>query len=210
MDREKLKQFIVGPLIFVSIFGLTDIVRPRLFGGPSLIGMLFGGSSATRPVAVAPPKIQIETKKSPTPIETKKSRTPEVVSNLPEGDEEAEGPLVHELPPFPAITEWGRNPFLTPKEVASLKGVKPSAAKEPPPPVAIKSIIIQGSSRVAAIGDSIVTEGEMVGEERVVEIRENGVMLAREDEVRFVEIPKPSFSRKSKPVLSQVEGSEKP
>ncbi|MBI3301771.1 MAG: hypothetical protein HYZ72_06800 [Deltaproteobacteria bacterium] len=167
-------------MIFVSVFGLTWILRTRLFGGPSL----------KRPVAVVPPAAQIE---------IKKSLTPKVVSNLPEGDEEAEGPLVHELPPFPAITEWGRNPFLTPEEVASLKGVKLPAAKEPSPPIAIKSIIIQGSSRVAAIDDSIVTEGEMVGEERVVEIRENGVRLARGDEVRFVEVPKPSFSRRDKP-----------
>lgn len=190
MDREKLKQLIVLPLIFVSILGVTDIVRPYLFGGPSLIGLLLGGSSPRRPVTVAPPATQIKTIKSP---------TPEVASNLPEGGEEAEGPLVWELPPFPVITEWGRNPFLTPEEVASLKGVKLPTAKEPPPPIAIKSIIIQGYNRVAAIDDLIVTEGEMVGEEMVVEIRENGVMLARGDEMRFVEVPEPSFFRKDGP-----------
>jgi len=187
MDREKLKQLIVLPLVFVSVFGLTWILRTRLFGV---------SSPRSRVAAIRPAK----------KIETKTSHTAKAVSNLPEGDEEPEGPIVLQLPPFPVIAKWGRNPFLTPEEVASLKGIKLSPSKEslppskgPPPPVAIKSIIIQGSNRVAAIDNSIVTEGEMVGEERVVEIRENGVMLARGDEIRFVEVPQPAFSRQDKP-----------
>jgi len=193
MDREKLKQLIVLPLIFVSIFSVTWLLQTRVFGV---------STSKRRGAAVS----------RTTKTRTVKSRTPEPASNFPEVDKEVEEPLVWELPPFPVITEWGRNPFLTPQEIASLKGIKLPifTSKKPLPSVAIKSIIIQGSSRVAAIDDLIVTEGEMVGEEIVVEIREDGVMLAREDEVRFVEVAKPSFFRKDRPVLSEAEGSEEP
>lgn len=109
--------------------------------------------------------------------------------------------------PRPEAGVWGRNPFLTQEEIASLQ------KKEPPPPIPetvappvweVKSILISGSSRVATINDSIVTVGDFVGEERVLEIQEDRVVLGREGKKWVIRVKQPAI-----PIEMEEERSER-
>ena len=66
---------------------------------------------------------------------------------------------------------WGRNPFLTEAET-----IKPVAGGEAPVPT-VRAIIMGRPKPVATIDGRVVTVGEKVGDEKVVEIREDSVVL---------------------------------
>ena len=122
------------------------------------------------------------------------------------------------LPPAPAIVgnatlpiqiaalpagEWGRNPFLTPSEIAAL-------APQPLPPIIMNlpepilaplpeqvralpqytvSVIVAGEEGAWAVVDSrVVRPGDRLGEETVSQINEQGVVLERAGETRQVRI----------------------
>ncbi|MFQ5827583.1 MAG: hypothetical protein ACE5JD_00310 [Candidatus Methylomirabilia bacterium] len=94
---------------------------------------------------------------------------------------------------------WGRDPFLTAEEERALRAPKsaksPVAKPLPPPPppaplpsYTVKAVIISGSEKVASIDGRLLSEGERLGEERVVEIRPDGVVLERAGRRRRIEL----------------------
>lgn len=89
-----------------------------------------------------------------------------------------------------------RDPFFTAAEerrepVQVVAAPPPAPAAPPvvaPPPYTVKMVLISGAARVAAIDGRIVSEGEMLGDERVVEIQTGGVVLERGGRRRVVEV----------------------
>ena len=74
---------------------------------------------------------------------------------------------------------WGRNPFLTPEEEAM--GGRPGTKG-----LDIKTIIVGDDKSVATLGRFTVTVGENIGEEKVVEIRRDAVVLERNGRRRIL------------------------
>ena len=74
---------------------------------------------------------------------------------------------------------WGRNPFLTPEEEAT--GGRPGAKG-----LDVKTIIVGDFKSVATLGGYTVSVGENIGEERVVEIRRDAVILERNGRRRII------------------------
>jgi hypothetical protein len=95
---------------------------------------------------------------------------------------------------------WKRNPFLTREEMNSLrkKGTStvPSASAVISLPVfpqwEVKSIFTSGSSRVATVNDHIVKVGDFLGEEMVLEIKEDSVVLGSKGKRRVLRQRQPS------------------
>ncbi len=88
-----------------------------------------------------------------------------------------------------------RDPFFTaaeerggPVRVVDVPPPSPPAVVPPPPAYTVKMVLISGAARVAAIDGRIVSEGEMLGDERVVEIQTGGVVLERGGRRRVVEV----------------------
>lgn len=87
---------------------------------------------------------------------------------------------------------WSRDPFFTAEEEQALR--TPKVVKVSPPPPAplpsytVKAVLISDSAKVATIDGRQVAEGEMLGEERVVEIRSDGVVLERAGQRRRIQI----------------------
>lgn len=87
-------------------------------------------------------------------------------------------------------TPWGRNPFLTEAEAARgnapvtgvLEGLK------------VKSIIMGRPKSVATIDGKTVAVGEKIGEETVVEIRQDSVVLEMDGAKRILRVSEPSIS----------------
>lgn len=84
---------------------------------------------------------------------------------------------------------WGRNPFLT--EAETLKPLIP--AREAVVPT-VRAIIIGRPKPVATIDGKVVTVGDKIGEEKVVEIREDSVVLETDGGRRSLKIAAPSAS----------------
>ena len=77
---------------------------------------------------------------------------------------------------------WGRNPFLTEAET-----IKPVVSGEAVVPT-VRAIIMGRPKPVATIDGRVVTVGDKVGEARVVEIREDSVVLGTGRERRTLKI----------------------
>ncbi|MFA4916735.1 MAG: hypothetical protein WC560_08705 [Syntrophales bacterium] len=56
----------------------------------------------------------------------------------------------------------------------------------------VKSIITSGSSRVATVNDHIVKAGDFLGEEMIMEIRQDSVVLGRKGKRRVLRQRQPS------------------
>ena len=74
---------------------------------------------------------------------------------------------------------WGRNPFLTPEEEAT--GGRPGTKG-----LDVKTIILGEDKSVATLGPYTVSVGEKIGEEKVVEIRRDAVVLERNGRRRIL------------------------
>ncbi len=83
------------------------------------------------------------------------------------------------LQPTDEDTAWGRNPFLTPEEEAS--GGRPADQG-----LVIRTIIIGHDKSVATLGGRTVTVGDRIGDEIVVEIRRNAVVLEKNGRRRIL------------------------
>jgi len=94
---------------------------------------------------------------------------------------------------------WGRNPFLTKEEMNSLrkKETLPTSPTSmiisPFPQWEVKSILTSGSGRVATVNDHIVKVGDFLGEERVLEINEDSVVLGSKGKRRLLRQRQPSI-----------------
>lgn len=90
-------------------------------------------------------------------------------------------------------TAWQRDPFFTAPEeqaLAAPKGEKKTAAPPTPlPSYTVKAILISGAGKVATLNGQLVSEGEPIGEERVVEIRPDAVILERAGQRRRISLP---------------------
>lgn len=100
---------------------------------------------------------------------------------------------------------WGRNPFLTPSEMAALEGPRPGdparqptgpateggqgapAVSPPPMPLNITAIMVGGQRNVAIINEQLVREGDLIGGERVVQIQPDAVVLEKDGKRRVVQ-----------------------
>lgn len=88
---------------------------------------------------------------------------------------------------------WSRDPFFTAEEEQALRAPKVAKAPPPPPPAplpsyTVKAVVISDSAKIATIDGRLVSEGEMLGEERVVEIQPEGVILERAGQRRRIRI----------------------
>lgn len=84
-------------------------------------------------------------------------------------------------------SSWGRNPFLT--EAETLKPLIPAGEAVVP---TVRAIIIGRPKPVATIDGKVVTVGDKIGEEKVVEIREDSVVLETDRGRRSLKIAAPS------------------
>jgi hypothetical protein len=74
---------------------------------------------------------------------------------------------------------WGRNPFLTRKEIASIQEkAVPVSNNATIPHWDLKSILISGPDRVAIIDDYIVTVGDYIRGMKVIKINRSNVVLS--------------------------------
>ena len=88
---------------------------------------------------------------------------------------------------------WRRDPFLTTQEEQALltpkaAPVKPKEAPAPLPSYTLKAVLISDGEKVATLNSSVVSEGEQIGEERVVEIRPDRVILERAGQRRTISL----------------------
>lgn len=89
---------------------------------------------------------------------------------------------------------WSRDPFFTAEEELALRtGKTPPAPASPPsstplPSYTVKVVLISGASKIAAIDGLLVSEGDLLGEERVVEIQPEWVMLERAGQRRRITV----------------------
>jgi hypothetical protein len=85
-----------------------------------------------------------------------------------------------------------RDPFFTLAEIAEM-GRPPVVRRETPTPVAppaysVKLVMMTGSQGRALIGDQVVKVGDMLGDERVIEIRRGEVVLEHSGARRRLEL----------------------
>ena len=89
-------------------------------------------------------------------------------------------------------TAWRRDPFFTAAEEKALAEPKSEKKSEAPPKplpsYTIKTILISSAGKVATLDGQLVSEGEPIGEERVVEIRPDGVILERAGQRRRISL----------------------
>jgi hypothetical protein len=137
------------------------------------------GTYYLSPAAVAP----VFRKKSPSGAAELLARRP-----VPEGTTarmlpEVTGPvrLVDERTP------WGRNPFLTEEEEARARDPEVAGLR-------VKAIIVGSPRSVATLNGQTVLVGEMIGGEKVLEIRRDAVVLERGGQKRVLRIREPSVS----------------
>lgn len=88
--------------------------------------------------------------------------------------------------PLDEKTPWGRNPFLTEEEA--------ERGRLPGTELTVKAIIAGRPKSVATIDGRTVLVGEMVGEEKVVEIRPDAVVLESEGRKRILRVREPSVT----------------
>jgi len=89
--------------------------------------------------------------------------------------------------------ESGRNPFVLPPGVRLLSEKEPTLGKFenkpidiPPLPLKIKAILISDHIRLASIDRYIVTVGDLIYDERVLEIKADQVVLGKGDKKRTI------------------------
>ncbi len=89
---------------------------------------------------------------------------------------------------------WGRNPFLTREEIASIQGkTAPVTNKTPIPQWDLKSILISGTDRVAIIDDYIVTVGDYIRGMKVLKINRSDVVLGGKLGNTVIRLKQPSI-----------------
>ena len=94
-----------------------------------------------------------------------------------------------------ADRRWGRNPFLTPAEIALLNGVgsghhTDEARADSQTASAAKIVLVSDERKVVMLEDGrLLTEGDMVGNEIVADVDIGGVVLAGKNGTRRIDTP---------------------
>lgn len=77
--------------------------------------------------------------------------------------------------------DWGRNPFLTPREIWAVDNYRPYLTSAPPTPpegLRVTAIVTDSTGRHAAvINDEIVTRGDVIGGWEVVGFQDDAVVF---------------------------------
>lgn len=94
---------------------------------------------------------------------------------------------------------WGRNPFLTPEEEAPLSPERRAESPAGFAPIEVQAILVSEGKRIAMIDGLVVAEGDLIGEEEVLEIRPRAVVLRKGDHTRTVEMEFPAIEVQSTP-----------
>jgi len=142
------------------------------------------------------------------PIKANASR---VASNFLYSGDTGKQAALPELPEVKAADEraqWGRNPFLTPEEEAA--GGRPETSG-----LEIRAIIVGQHKSVASLGGRTVTVGEKIGEEKVLEIRHDVVVLERDGRRRVLKAPPvrakpPSRGPLPELIVAEIEQKKEP
>ncbi|MGH7424120.1 MAG: hypothetical protein ACREJ1_10665, partial [Candidatus Methylomirabilales bacterium] len=96
---------------------------------------------------------------------------------------------------------WGRNPFLTPdEEAAHLGQARPVDFSGEFAPREVRAIVMSEGRRIANIDGHMVAEGDLIGKERVLEIRPHAVVLGHGKRNRTVELTLPAAAVRATPV----------
>jgi hypothetical protein len=96
---------------------------------------------------------------------------------------------------------WGRNPFLTPDEEAALRAhATPPDFSSDFAPREVSAILMSEGRKMAMIDGHLVAEGDLIGKERVLEIRPHAVVLGHGKNTRTVELTLPATQVRAKPV----------
>jgi hypothetical protein len=146
----------------------------------------FRGGAAKRPVAQAP--LQVEGGQTVVAQPTSVSPSSPSSPSSPLSKEE----LTRWRERYSSA--WRRDPFLTAAEEQALLSPKAAptqsktAAAAALPSYTLKTILISEAGKVAALDGRLVGEGDPIGEERVVEIRPDGVVLERAGQRRTISL----------------------
>ena len=94
---------------------------------------------------------------------------------------------------------WGRDPFLLPSGVHLLSRSDPALTPQdtpsrldgksrevPPPSLEVRAILISDRLRLASIDQQIVTVGDLIHDERILEIQTDRVVLGKEGRKRIL------------------------
>lgn len=170
MNKAKLAVLLL--ISFVACASVVYQIRNRRPVRGQVVG---SAPQPTGPAPVAPPPVVAITAASGT-------NTGKIVQNRVLG---------------PAIPEsgWGRNPFLTPEEIAKLNQPETPAVIETPQPkpqaeppaltaYAVTGIISGGKGKWAIIDGRILKLGEQIGTETLKEVTNAGVVLEHEGKMR--------------------------
>lgn len=114
-------------------------------------------------------------------------------------------------------TGWGRNPFLTPEEIAKLNQPEAPAFVETPQPkpqaqppalaaYAVTGIISGRQGKLAIIDGQVLRPGERIGTETLKEIKDGGVVLEHEGLMR--ELPLRRLEETAAAAPPKKEGSQ--
>jgi hypothetical protein len=105
---------------------------------------------------------------------------------------------------------WGRNPFLTPDEEAALPGqARPVDFSAEFAPREVRAILVSEGKRIANIDGHVVAEGDLIGKERVLEIRPHAVVLGHGKRTRTVELTFPAAAVRATPVPVTRSGEDR-
>lgn len=89
---------------------------------------------------------------------------------------------------------WGRNPFLTVEEISLLQkkgALLPDPRKILLPTWEVQAVLISNSSKVVIVNDHILTIGDFLGDERILEIKEDGIVLGKNGKKRVIKQRQP-------------------
>lgn len=78
------------------------------------------------------------------------------------------------------------------KKTITVESVSDQHSQPPFSPLVLKAILISDRIRLAAIEDKIVTEGTLIGEEKVLEIKPDRVILGQGEKRRTLYLPQSS------------------
>lgn len=120
-------------------------------------------------------------KKSPAAVV--KAAAPQPVPQGTRGQDVAEAGTQREM--VDEKSPWGRNPFLSKEEEAKARGSDG---------LQVKAIILGRARATATVDGRTVVVGEKVGEETVLEIRPDAVVLGKDGQRRVLRVSEPSIS----------------
>ena len=95
---------------------------------------------------------------------------------------------------------WGRDPFLFPKRVEPYNKVEKAEKEETPLPLKVNAVLISGSQKVATVSHApyVVSIGDWIENEQVLEIEPDHVVLGKNGRKREVLLESLKFASTAK------------